>query len=109
MSNNKKLIKNRLAKANQENSTEVKAEVVKEKSNRGRKKATSTATVVIKNKKAIVSLADVTVKKNKTFYLEDRYIKTLDSLAERTGLSTSQLVQIAIEILPSNLEIEGES
>lgn len=84
-------------------------ETPKKKSNRGRKKATSAATVVIKNKKAIISLSDVLVKKNKTFYLEDRYIKTLDNLSERTGLTTSQLVQIAIDLLESNLEIQGEN
>lgn len=128
MSDNSKLIKNKLAKANKvktetiskmnsvevkvqaklENTKEAQTEVIKEKSKRGRKKATSSASVVIKNKKAIVSLSDVSIKKNKTFYLEDRYIQILDNLATRTGLSTSQLVQIAVDLLDSNLEIQGE-
>lgn len=135
MSNDLKSIKKKLAKANEEkndkkdftveSTTETKVEnakvtaesnvennegeTPKKKSNRGRKKATSAATVVIKNKKAIISLADVSTKKNKTFYLEDKSIKILDDLSNKTGLTTSQLVQIAIDLLESNLEIQGDN
>ena len=59
-------------------------------------------------KKVIISKLDKTSdKKNKTFYIDSKHIQTLESIAERTGMTTSELIEIAIQLLNNNLELEG--
>ena len=90
---------------------EIKEEIKKEepkKSTRGRKKKSTEVALEFKGKKLkITNLNKEIVKSNKTFYLEKKYIDILENLSKKTGLTTSELIQIAIQILNNNLELEG--
>lgn len=80
----------------------------KEKSTRGRKKKTQETSVKFTGKKVVISkLDDVLEKKSKTFYIDTKHIKTLEDISKNTGMSTSELVDIAIQLLNNNLILEG--
>ena len=79
------------------------------KSTRGRKKKTQETSVKFSGKKVIISKINdaVAEKKNKTFYIDTKYINMIENLAERCGMTTSELAEIAIQLLNNNLELEG--
>ena len=88
------------------NSSEL--EEIKSKSPRGRKKKGSDTSVKFIGKKVVISKKDESIiKKNKTFYIDNKHIQTLENISERTGMTTSELVEIAIQLLNNNLELEG--
>ena len=92
---------------NDNNTNDTATETTAKKSNRGRKKAAA-VDISFKGKKAVITKkATVIEKSNKTFYLEKKYLDILDGLEAKTGVSTSELVQIAIQLLETNLELEG--
>ena len=78
------------------------------KSTRGRKKKSNEVSLEFKGKKLkITNLNKEIVKCNKTFYLEKKYIDILENLSKKTGLTTSELTQLAIQLLNNNVELEG--
>lgn len=78
------------------------------KSTRGRKKKSNEVSLEFKGKKLkITNLNKEIVKCNKTFYLEKKYIDILEDLSKKTGLTTSELTQLAIQLLSNNVELEG--
>lgn len=78
------------------------------KSTRGRKKKSKEVSLEFKGKKLkITNLNKEIVKCNKTFYLEKKYIDILENLSKKTGLTTSELTQLAIQLLSNNVELEG--
>ncbi|MGL4742084.1 MAG: hypothetical protein ACRC41_14995 [Sarcina sp.] len=78
------------------------------KSTRGRKKKSNEVSLEFKGKKLkITNLNKEIVKCNKTFYLEKKYIDILEELSKKTGLTTSELTQLAIQLLSNNVELDG--
>ena len=91
-------------------STTDKNEEVKEvkKSTRGRKKQEVKVSLEFKGSKLKIKKQSVKIEKvNKTFYLESTYIAMLEDLSSKTGMTTSELVQAAIQLLNNNVELEG--
>lgn len=79
----------------------------KPKSTRGRKKSVPVEVTFHGKKVTIKKKEDVIEKSNKTFYLEKKYIDILDELESKTGISSSELAQVAIQLLENNLELQG--
>lgn len=52
-------------------------------------------------------IANKDTKKNKTFYLKNNSINKLESISQKTGMPISEVVELAIEFLSSNLVLEG--
>ncbi|MGL4991129.1 MAG: hypothetical protein ACRC57_08240 [Sarcina sp.] len=78
------------------------------KTTRGRKKKSNEVSLEFKGKKLkITNLNKEIIKCNKTFYLEKKYINILEELSKKTGLTTSELTQLAIQLLSNNVELEG--
>lgn len=91
-------------------STVDKNEEVKEvkKSTRGRKKQEVKVSLEFKGSKLKIKKQSGKIEKvNKTFYLESTYIAMLEDLSSKTGMTTSELVQAAIQLLNNNVELEG--
>ncbi|MGL5244681.1 MAG: ribbon-helix-helix protein, CopG family [Sarcina sp.] len=90
------------------NEEPVKMEAKSAKSTRGRKKKSTEVALEFKGKKLkITNLNKEIIKCNKTFYLEKKYIDILEELSNKTGMTTSELVQVAIQLLHNNVELEG--
>lgn len=106
MSETAEKVNNSVNNDNNNNNTTTETTTGK-KSNRGRKKAAA-VDISFKGKKAVITKKGAAIEKsNKTFYLEKKYLDILDELESKTGVSTSELVQIAIQLLETNLELEG--
>lgn len=85
-----------------------KFEETKPKSTRGRKKKSNETSIKFTGKKVVISkVTETTEKKNKTFYLDSKHIQTLENISAITGMTTSELVEIAIQLLNNNLELDG--
>lgn len=84
-----------------------KQEEVKPKSTRGRKKKSNVKRVVKGNKITYIKEDDAPVKANKTFYLSTSLIKEIEKMAEEVGLSSSDLIEDAIQLLLNNSTLKG--
>lgn len=86
---------------------EEQTEEIKAKSTRGRKKKTNVKRVVKGNKITYIKENEVPLKANKTFYLSTSLVEELDKMAEMVGLSTSELMEDAIQLLINNSTLKG--
>ncbi|MBI6010403.1 ribbon-helix-helix domain-containing protein [Clostridium perfringens] len=89
------------------NCNKQKQEEVKPKSTRGRKKKSNVKRVVKGNKITYIKEADAPVKANKTFYLSTSLIEEIEKMAEEVGLSSSDLIEDAIQLLLNNSTLKG--
>lgn len=97
--------KEKLVKNNEAN--EQKEDEVKPKSTRGRKKKSNVKRVVKGNKITYIKEDDAPVKANKTFYLSTSLIEEIEKMAEEVGLSSSDLIEDAIQLLLNNSTLKG--
>ncbi|MGU9204055.1 ribbon-helix-helix domain-containing protein [Clostridium perfringens] len=88
-------------------SNEQKQEEVKPKSTRGRKKKSNVKRVVKGNKITYIKEDDAPVKANKTFYISTSLIEEIEKMAEEVGLSSSDLIEDAIQLLLNNSTLKG--
>lgn len=95
----------KLVKNNEAN--EQKEDEVKPKSTRGRKKKSNVKRVVKGNKITYIKEDDAPVKANKTFYLSTSLIEEIEKMAEEVGLSSSDLIEDAIQLLLNNSTLKG--
>ncbi|EOU1571771.1 ribbon-helix-helix protein, CopG family [Clostridium perfringens] len=95
----------KLVKNNEAN--EQKEDEVKPKSTRGRKKKSNVKRVVKGNKITYIKEDDAPVKANKTFYLSTLLIEEIEKMAEEVGLSSSDLIEDAIQLLLNNSTLKG--
>lgn len=98
---------------NKENNTTENTDITKNneenkpKSTRGRKKKANVKKVV-KGKSITYTKVENTPKKgNKTFYLTNTLVEELEEMAEKVGLSSSELMEDAIQLLLNNSTLEG--
>ena len=89
------------------NCNKQKQEEVKPKSTRGRKKKSNVKRVVKGNKITYIKEDDAPVKANKTFYLSTSLIEEIEKMAEEVGLSSSDLIEDAIQLLLNNSTLKG--
>ncbi|XZL20578.1 ribbon-helix-helix domain-containing protein (plasmid) [Clostridium perfringens] len=86
---------------------EKKQEEVKPKSTRGRKKKSNVKRVIKGNKITYIKEEDAPVKANKTFYISTSLIEEIEKMAEEVGLSSSDLIEDAIQLLLNNSTLKG--
>ncbi|MGU9055734.1 ribbon-helix-helix domain-containing protein, partial [Clostridium perfringens] len=89
------------------NCNKQKQEEVKPKSTRGRKKKSNVKRVVKGNKITYIKEEDIPTKANKTFYLSTSLVKEIEKMAEEVGLSSSDLMEDAIQLLLNNSTLKG--
>ncbi|MDK3000687.1 ribbon-helix-helix domain-containing protein [Clostridium perfringens] len=89
------------------NCNKQKQEEVKPKSARGRKKKSNVKRVVKGNKITYIKEEDIPTKANKTFYLSTSLVKEIEKMAEEVGLSSSDLMEDAIQLLLNNSTLKG--
>lgn len=86
---------------------EEKVEEIKTKSTRGRKKKANVKRVIKGNKITYIKEEEVPLKGNKTFYVSTSLVEELEKMAEEVGLSTSDLIEDAIQLLLNNSSLQG--
>ncbi|MBI6048943.1 CopG family transcriptional regulator, partial [Clostridium perfringens] len=59
------------------------------------------------NKITYIKEDDAPVKANKTFYLSTLLIEEIEKMAEEVGLSSSDLIEDAIQLLLNNSTLKG--
>lgn len=89
------------------NCNKQKQEEVNPKSTRGRKKKSNVKRVVKGNKITYIKEEDIPTKANKTFYLSTSLVKEIEKMAEEVGLSSSDLMEDAIQLLLNNSTLKG--
>ncbi|MDK0864862.1 ribbon-helix-helix domain-containing protein, partial [Clostridium perfringens] len=63
--------------------------------------------VVKGNKITYIKEEDIPTKANKTFYLSTSLVKEIEKMAEEVGLSSSDLMEDAIQLLLNNSTLKG--
>lgn len=94
-------------KENHDKTLEQEDAEARPKSNRGRKKKANVKKVVKGKSITYTKVEDIPKKGNKTFYLTNTLVEELEKMAEKIGLSSSELMEDAIQLLLNNSTLEG--